>query len=118
MKRIMDEEIREPDAYLIKRKLWVALAHDQIKRRKRYLGSEFVKPCKTCVEILMCSGPIGKHICSTINDMLDDGLLLGPKRIPIDKRRAKLLPISRECLEAYGILKQKSSPLPSNTEGD
>lgn len=93
--------------YLIPRKLWVALAHDQLRNRKRYIGAKFAKPCATCVEILMCSGPIGKHICATINKMQDDGLLSGPKRIPIDKRRAKYLPASRDCLEAYEILKPK-----------
>ena len=94
------------DAFLITRKLWVALAHDQLKRRKRYLGSEFAKPCSNCIEILMCDGPIGKYICSTINEMQDTGMIKGPKRIAIDRRRARKLPVSRGCLEAYGILKE------------
>jgi hypothetical protein len=90
--------------FMIKRKLWVALAHDQLKGRKRFLGAEFAKPCQTCGKILMCDGPIGLHFCTTVNQMIDDGLLKGPKRIQIDKRRAKFLPISRDCLIAYGLL--------------
>jgi len=98
--------------YAIPRKLWVALAEDQLKKRERYLGKAFAKPCSTCVEILMCDGPIGKNICRTINKMMDDGLLSGPQRIKIRKHRAKLLPVSRYCLEAYGILK----PQPATTD--
>jgi len=104
-----------PDTFLITRKLWVALAHDQLKRRKRYLGAEFAKPCSTCIDILMCNGPIGKHICTTINKMLRAGLLAGPKRITIDKRRARKLPVSRSCLIAYGIL--KSTPTTPTHKG-
>jgi len=89
----------------IPRKLWVALANDQLKRRQRCLGKDFAKPCSTCIEILLCEGPIGEHICRTVNEMVDGGLLKGPKRINIDKRRKPILPVSRECLVAYGILK-------------
>lgn len=109
MKKEQLAEIKKessPNAFLISRKLWVALAHDQLKRRKRYLGVEFAKPCSTCIEILMCEGPIGKGICTAVNEMQDIGMLKGPQRIAIDRRRARKLPVSRSCLEAYGILKQ------------
>lgn len=72
------------------------------------MGNPFAKPCSTCIEILMCDGPIGKHSCRTINQMVDGGLLSGPKRIKIDNRRARMLPVSRYCLEAYGLLKPKT----------
>ena len=104
----MMEEEKGNGLFMIPRKLWVALANDQLKRRKRYLGSDFAKPCSICVEILMCDGPIGKHICRIINEMEATGLLSGPKRIKIENRRAKMLPISRGCLEAYGLLKPKT----------
>jgi hypothetical protein len=110
MEKVKTQESVPAEVFMIKRKLWVALAHDQLKRSKRYLGAEFSKPCQTCIDILMCSGPMGLHFCTTINKMLDDGLLEGPKRIQIDKRRAKHLPISRDCLIAYGLLAQPDAP--------
>ncbi len=91
----------------IPRKLWIALANDQLSRRKRYLGAAFAKPCSTCLEILMCEGPIGLHICRTIENMQTEGLLKGPKRIPFQRLRKKYLPVSRECLEAYGLIRKK-----------
>lgn len=97
----------------INRKLWIALANDQLKKRRRYLGSAFAKPCSTCLKILMCDGPIGLNICRTVHQMQDDGLLTGPKRTPFEKLRRKYLPISRDCLIAYGLAKpkeQKSLP--------
>ena len=97
-----------PDMFLIPRKLWVALANDQLERRKRYIGAVFARPCSTCIEILNCDGIVGKHICGTVDKMLDDGLLTGPKKIKINMRRAKQLPVSRSCLEAYGLLKPKN----------
>lgn len=105
----MKENVKDSGVLAIPGKLWVALANDQLKRRQRYFGKEFAKPCSTCVEILMCDGPIGEHICRTINKMMDDGLLSGPKRIKIEKRRARVLPVSRHCLEAYGLLKPEQA---------
>lgn len=92
---------------LIPRKLWVALANDQLTRRRRYLGKGFAKPCSTCLEILMCDGPIGKHICSTLDKMQTEGLISGPKKIPFEKVRRKFLPIAIYCLEAYGLVRGK-----------
>ncbi len=89
----------------INRKLWVALANDQLAKHRRYLGKEFAKPCATCIEILMCNGPIGKRACGVVNQMVDDGLLKGPKRMPFGQLRRKLLPVSRDCLVAYGLAK-------------
>jgi len=109
-----ETEVSDSGIFSIPRKLWVALANDQLKRRQRYLGKAFAKPCSTCIEILMCDGPIGVNVCRTINKMIDDGLLAGPKRIKIEKRRAKMLPVSRYCLEAYGLLKPKSAIAPTN----
>ena len=103
----MANKVEDKDTFAIPRKLWVALANDQLKRRQRYLGKAFAKPCLTCIEILMCDGPIGEHLCRTINQMIDDGSLSGPKRIKIEKRRARVLPASRSCLDAYGLLKSK-----------
>ena len=108
-------DIEKNGMLAIPRKLWVALANDQLKRRERYLGKPFARPCATCVEILMCDGPIGKNICLTINGMIDSGLLSGPKRIRIEKRRATLLPVSRYCLEAYGLLKKVTKISHDNT---
>lgn len=99
-------EEKNDGSYGIPRKLWVALANDQLARRKRYLGAEFAKSCNGCIEILMCDGPIGKHLCQTIDNMVKDGLLSAPKKIPINKRRQRLLPISRACLEAYDLFKK------------
>jgi len=101
--------------YGISRKLWVALANDQLKRRKRYMGSSFAKPCSTCIEILMCDGPVGLHICRTIEQMQKDGLVEGPKKIPFEKLRRKLLPVSKDCLIAYGIIKGRAD---KKTQGE
>ena len=91
----------------INRKLWVALANDQVSRRRRLFGKAFAKPCSTCPDILRCEGPIGIHMCRTIHKMQDEGIITGLKRIPFQKLRRKVLPISRECLVAYGLLEAK-----------
>ena len=88
----------------INRKLWVALANDQLKKRQRFMG-RYAKACNGCLEILMCDGPIGLHICTTIDQMQKDGLISVPKKIPFQKLRRKLLPVSMECLKAYGIVR-------------
>ena len=106
MNKSTDEEVKEKSGiYAISRKLWIALANDQLKRRKRYMGNSFAKPCSTCLEILMCDGPIGLNLCRTIEQMQEDGLVKGPKKLPFERVRRKLLPISRDCLIAYGIVK-------------
>ena len=91
---------------VINRKLWVALANDQLERRKKFLG-RYSKACEGCLEILMCDGPIGLHICTTIDKMQKDGLITGPKKIPFQKLRRKYLPVSVDCLIAYGIVKKE-----------
>lgn len=90
----------------INRKLWIALANDKLKRRKEVV-KKYSMPCETCTELLMCSGIVGTHICSTIKKMQEDGLISGPKRIPFQRLRRKLLPISEDCLIAYGLLSAK-----------
>ena len=91
---------------MINRKLWVALASDQLKRRKKFLG-RYAKACIGCLEILMCDGPIGLHLCTTLDKMQEDGLIKGIRKIPFQKLRRKYLPISMNCLIAYGLAKGK-----------
>jgi hypothetical protein len=95
---------------VINRKLWVALANDQLKQHKRFMGS-YAKPCETCLEILMCEGPIGIGICSTLHQMQDDGVISGVNKIPFSKLRRKYLPVSENCLIAYGLLKKPSNAI-------
>ena len=90
---------------LINRKLWVALAEHQTKKRRHNLGSGFATPCSQCSEILMCEGPVGFHICRTIKKMEGDGLIKGGNWILHGRRRKKMLPASKDCLRAYGLLR-------------
>lgn len=93
--------------YLIHRKLWIALANDQFTRRKRIFGSQ-ANVCRGCTEILMCTGPVSFQVCQALDELIKCGYVTGPKKIKYSRLRRKWLPISKECLEAYGILRKEN----------
>jgi hypothetical protein len=99
---------------MINRKLWTALANDQLSRHRKFMG-DYSKACVGCLEILMCEGPIGLGICSTLDQMQKDGIVSGPKKIPFHRLRRKMLPVSIDCLIAYGLMKKKAES--SNSSG-
>lgn len=92
--------------FLISRKLWIALANDQLARRKRIFGSQ-ANVCQGCTEILNCDGPISFQVCQSLDELMECGAVTGPKKIKYERLRRRFMPISRDCLEAYGILKKR-----------
>lgn len=85
----------------LERRFWCIIAENQLARRKDALGAD-CPPCAGCQEILLCSGPIGLHICQTIDEMIATGLLKGPRKIyPFNHTRRKYLPADEECLLKY-----------------
>lgn len=93
----------------ISRKLFLALANDQLTKRFRTLGVKAVG-CSGCIEILMCDGPVSLDVCKALDELVGMGAVTGSKKIPWVRRRRKLWPVSKECLAAYGILKRKEEP--------
>ena len=93
------------EVYGISRKLFIALANDQLRRRKRFFGSK-ANVCKGCLDILLCDGPISFEICETIEELMDCNLLSGPQKMPWERRRRKAFPALKRCLEVYGIAKK------------
>ena len=73
-----------------------------MEKRKGTFGDE-ANVCDGCTEILICDGPISFGVCRTVDEMLPTGLLIGPKKIPWQRLRRYFLPISKDCLKAYGL---------------
>lgn len=92
----------------ISRKLWIALANDQLAKRKRIFGSQ-ANVCEGCLEILMCEGPISFQVCERVEELMAAGLVTGPKKIKYSQLRRRILPVSIDCLEAYGLVKKKEA---------
>ena len=101
--------------YAITRKLFIALANDQYKRRKRTWGSE-ANVCNGCREILQCSGTISFQACQAIDDTVASEIMSGPKKSSFERFRSKYFGVSRDCLETYGIMKKEDSNAGSKTE--
>jgi len=115
MKAKLKIKAQETGIVGLKRKFWIPLAEASLKKRKELFGDE-ANTCEGCREILMCSGPISFQICQTIDKMMAEGLLKGPKKIPFRRMRAKFLPISEECLQAHAseikkLLKQGTAQI-------
>jgi len=86
----------------LNRKSWITLAESQLNKRLKIFGKQ-ANVCNGCLEILMCDGPVSFQICQTLDNMRDSGIVTGPKKTPWKRLRRKFLPITEDCLNAYGF---------------
>ena len=89
----------------LERRFWCMIAENKLARRKADLGDD-CPPCAGCQEILLCFGPIGLHACQTIDEMIADGSMKGPRKIyPFNHTRRRYLPADKECLAKYALVR-------------
>ena len=87
---------------LLARKSWVKLAKHQLAKRKKIFGEQ-ANVCEGCLEILLCEGPVSLQVCQALDEMIQTGVMSGPKKIPYSRIRRRFLPVSTTCLAVYSV---------------